>query len=93
MVGQVYATGPLRPASRHQHPKKNQGRRGRVLAFIPFDEDHPRDLVARVRYLDNHRVGRVELMYLVPADEAPAARSADGGTVATGAEAFVRHPC
>jgi hypothetical protein len=32
-----------------------------ILDFVPVSESHPRELVAKVRFRDNNRVGRVEL--------------------------------
>lgn len=32
-----------------------------ILDFVPVSESHPRDFVAKVPFLDNNRIGRVEL--------------------------------
>jgi hypothetical protein len=45
--------------------KKHRDRRCVVLGFVPVSEFHPRDIVAKVRFLDNNRIGRTELDELV----------------------------
>jgi hypothetical protein len=45
--------------------KKHRNRRCVVLGFVPVSDSHPRDIVAKVRFLDNNRIGRTELEDLV----------------------------
>jgi hypothetical protein len=60
-VGHEYVVEPSNPRA-----TRNRGRHVRVLGFVPVSPSHPRDIVAKVRYLDNNRVGRAELGNLVP---------------------------
>ena len=50
---------------------RNRGRHVRVLGFVPASPSRPDEFVAKVRYLDNNRVGRAELGNLVPVDTEP----------------------
>jgi hypothetical protein len=59
-VGREYVIQPL-----NTQKKKHRNRRCVVLGFVPVSEFHPRDIVARVRFLDNNRIGRTELDDLV----------------------------
>jgi hypothetical protein len=59
-VGKEYVIQPLNPLK-----KKHRDRRCVVLGFVPVSEFHPRDIVAKVRFLDNNRIGRTELDDLV----------------------------
>jgi hypothetical protein len=63
-VGSEYRVDPLNPAK-----LRNRARICRVLDFVPVSESHSQSIVAKVRYLDNNRVGRAELSDLVPIDE------------------------
>ena len=62
--GREYIVNPLNPRT-----TKHRGRRCIVLDIVPVSESHPRDYTAKVRFLDNNRVGRVELSDLVPASK------------------------
>jgi len=55
-VGKEYVVQPL-----NSQKKKHRDRHCMILDFVPVSEDHPRDIVAKVRFLDNNRIGRVEL--------------------------------
>ena len=55
-VGKEYLVEPL-----NNRKMKHRDRRCVILDFVPVSESHPRDLVAKVRFRDNNRVGRVEL--------------------------------
>jgi len=59
-VGKEYIIQPLNPLK-----KKHRNRRCIVLDFVPVSDSHPIDIVAKVRFLDNNRVGRAELDDLV----------------------------
>ena len=61
--GHEYLVNPLNPAK-----LKHRGRRCIVLEVISVSENHPRDFVAKVKFLDNNRTGRVELGDLVPVE-------------------------
>jgi hypothetical protein len=61
-VGKEYVVQPMNPQK-----TKNRGRKCVILDFVPLSESHPNDMVAKVRYLDNNRVGRAELSDLLPA--------------------------
>ena len=61
-VGKEYVVQPMNPQK-----TKNRGRKCMILDFVPVSEFHPHDTVAKVRYLDNNRVGKAELSDLVPA--------------------------
>jgi len=63
-VRKEYVVAPRNPGK-----KRNRGRHCIVLAFTPAPESHPRNMVAKVRYLDNNRVGRAEVDDLVPVRE------------------------
>jgi hypothetical protein len=59
-VGKEYVIQPLNTLK-----KKHRDGRCVVLGFVPVSESHPRDIVAKVRFLDNNRIGRTELDDLV----------------------------
>jgi len=59
-VGKEYIIQPRNPLK-----KKHRNRRCIVLDFVPVSDSHPRDIVAKVRFLDNNRIGRTELADLV----------------------------
>jgi len=51
-IGKEYVIGP---SSDHD------GRRATLIEVMPYHPDKPDDLVARVKFSDDHRYGRVEL--------------------------------
>lgn len=59
-VGLTYVVDPMNPAK-----SRNRGRVCRVIDFVPVSDFHP-ELVAKIRYLDNNRIGRAELDDLLP---------------------------
>ena len=59
-VGKEYVVQPLNPLK-----KKHRNRRCIILDFVPVSDSHPRDIVAKVRFLDNDHIGRTELDDLV----------------------------
>jgi hypothetical protein len=59
-VGKEYVIQPLNILK-----KKHRDRRCLVLGFVAVSDSHPRDIVARVRFRDNNRIGRAELDDLV----------------------------
>jgi hypothetical protein len=59
-IGKEYIIQPLNPLK-----KKHRNRRCIVLDFVPVSESHPIDIVAKVRFVDNNRIGRTELDDLV----------------------------
>jgi hypothetical protein len=59
-VGKEYVIQPLKSLK-----KKHRNRRCVVLEFVRVSDSHPRDIVAKVRFLDNNRIGRAELGDLV----------------------------
>jgi hypothetical protein len=59
-VGKEYVIQPL-----NMLKKKHRNRRCVVLGFVPVSDSHPTDIVARVRFRDNNRIGRAELDDLV----------------------------
>jgi hypothetical protein len=61
-TGKEYIVQPLNPRK-----LKNRGRHCLVLDFVPVSEAHPNDIVAKVRYIDNNRIGKVNLSDLIPA--------------------------
>jgi hypothetical protein len=63
-VGEEYVVQPLNP-----NKKKHRGRHCVILDFVAVSEFHPKDIVAKVRFLDNNRVGRAELSDLEPISE------------------------
>ena len=65
-VGKEYIIEPLNPLK-----KKHRNRRCIVLDFVPVSDSHPIDIVAKVRFLDNNRVGRAELADLVGVSSGP----------------------
>lgn len=63
-VGRQYVVKP------HNKQKlKHRDRECVLLDVVPVSEFHPRDLVAKVRFLDNNRIGRTELDDLAPLGE------------------------
>lgn len=60
-IGGEYIVKPLNPQK-----KKHRDRPCVILDFVPVSEQHPRDIVAKVRFLDNNRMGRAELSDLIP---------------------------
>jgi hypothetical protein len=60
-VGRRYIIRPPNPAK-----LRNRDRECWVLAFVPVSDTHAGDIVAKVRFLDNNRVGRAELNELRP---------------------------
>lgn len=60
-VGRRYIIRPPNPAK-----LRNRDRVCLVLAFVPVSDSHSRDIVAKVRFLDNNRVGRAEPNELRP---------------------------
>lgn len=61
-VGKDYVIQPVNILK-----KKHRTRRCTVLAFVPVSDSHPTDIVAKVRFRDNNRIGRAELEDLVSA--------------------------
>ena len=59
-VGEEYVVQPL-----NGQKKKHRDRRCVILDFVPVSDAHPRDVVAKVRFLDNNRIGRTDLGDLV----------------------------
>jgi hypothetical protein len=59
-IGREYIIEPLNPKK-----LKNRGRHCLLLDFIPVSDSHPRDIQAKIRYLDNNRIGRAELGDLI----------------------------
>jgi hypothetical protein len=59
-VGKEYIIQPVNPLK-----KKHRNRRCIVLDFVPVSDSHPIDIVAKVRFIDNNRIGRTELDDLV----------------------------
>lgn len=55
-IGGEYIVKPLNPQK-----KKHRDRPCVILDFVPVSEQHPKDIVAKVRFLDNNRMGRAEL--------------------------------
>jgi len=62
-VGKTYIIKPL-----NVRKTKNRDRQCTILDFVPVSEYHPNDIVAKVRYLDNNRIGRAELEDLANLD-------------------------
>jgi hypothetical protein len=60
-IGGEYIVKPRNPQK-----EKHRDRPCVILDFVPVSEQHPRDVVAKVRFLDNNRMGRAELGDLVP---------------------------
>ena len=60
-VGKKYTISPLNPQKKH-----NRGRNCIVLDFVPVSEFHPHDMVAKIKFLDNNRVGRADFDELEP---------------------------
>jgi len=63
VVGRKYQVPPANPSK-----KKHRDRVCVLLDIIPISESHPMDLVAKVRFMDNNRIGRVDLSDLVPSE-------------------------
>ena len=61
-TGKEYIIQPL-----NSRKLKNRGRHCLVLDFVPVSKSHPNDIVAKVRYTDNNRIGKAELRNLIPA--------------------------
>lgn len=62
-TGEEYIIQPHNPRK-----LKNRGRHCLVLDFVPVNDTDPDGyIVAKVRYLDNNRIGKVELADLLPA--------------------------
>ncbi len=64
-IGKEYLIGPT---------SDHNGRRATLVEFVPYHPDKPEDLVARVRFSDDKRYGRVEiydLLEIVPTPEKP----------------------
>ena len=61
-TGKEYIVQPLNPQK-----LKNRGRHCLILDFVPRSGSDANDLVAKVRYTDNNRIGRAELSDLIPA--------------------------
>lgn len=59
-VGRRYIIRPRNPSK-----LRNRDRECLVLAFVPVSDTHS-DIVAKVRFLDNNRVGRAEPNELRP---------------------------
>lgn len=64
IAGHEYVVSPLNPRK-----MKHRGRRCVLLDFVPVSESRPKDTVAKVRFVDNNRVGRAELDDLAPPPE------------------------
>ncbi|MCP4713024.1 MAG: hypothetical protein GY869_30720 [Planctomycetes bacterium] len=60
-VGRHYAVKPM-----NKRKLKHRDRECIVLDVVPVSESHPKDQVAKVRFLDTKRQGRVDLSDLVP---------------------------
>lgn len=60
-VGKEYIIQPLNPRS-----TKNRDRRCLLLGFVPVSQYEPDYIKAKIRYLDNNKVGRAELTDLAP---------------------------
>lgn len=60
-IGKQYQVQPLNPRK-----LKNRRRQCLVLDMVPLSKAHPNYMVAKVRYLDNNRIGKVDLEDLVP---------------------------
>lgn len=63
-AGNEYIVRPLNPRK-----KKHRGRLCVILDFVPVSEFHPVDTVAKVRFIDNNRIGRAELSDLESSSE------------------------
>ena len=59
-IGEEYVVQPL-----NGQKKKHRDRRCVILDFVPVSGARPRDVVAKVRFLDTNRIGRTELDDLV----------------------------
>jgi hypothetical protein len=64
IAGNEYVVSPLNPRK-----MKHRGRRCVLLDFVPVSKLHPKDNVAKVRFVDNNRIGRAELDDLAPPSE------------------------
>jgi hypothetical protein len=63
-AGNEYTVRPLNPRK-----MKHRGRHCMILDFVPVSEFHPVNTVAKVRFIDNNRIGRAELSDLLPSSE------------------------
>ena len=59
-IGEEYVVHPL-----NGQKKKHRDRHCVILDFVPVSGAQPRDVVAKVRFLDNNRIGRTDLDDLV----------------------------
>lgn len=55
-IGKEYVVQPL-----NRLKKKHRDRHCVILDFVPVSDFRPMDLVAKVRFLDNNRIGRTDL--------------------------------
>lgn len=60
VVGRTYRVEPL-----NSRKLKNRGRECLLLDFVPVSKQDP-SMVAKVRFLDNNRIGKIEYSDLVP---------------------------
>ena len=60
-IGKEYLVSPINARN-----IENRGRRCILLEFVPYSPDKPEDILARVKFMDSNRNGRVELEDLVP---------------------------
>ena len=60
-IGKEYLVSPI-----NRHNMENRGRRCILLEFVPYSPDKPEDILARVKFLDTNRNGRIELEDLIP---------------------------
>jgi hypothetical protein len=58
-VGKEYVIQPLNPRS-----TKNRNRKCILLGFVAVSEHEPDYIKAKIRYLDNNKVGRAEITVL-----------------------------
>jgi hypothetical protein len=63
-IGRVYIVHPHNPAQ-----LKHRGRKCVLLEIVSVSADRLQDKVAKVRFCDNNRIGRVELGELVLCEE------------------------
>lgn len=64
VIGRRYVVKPLNPRK-----TKNRERECVLLDIVLISSSHPDDMVAKVRYMDNNRVGRADFGDLEPLDE------------------------
>jgi len=60
-IGKEYLVSPI-----NRYNMENRGRRCILLEFVPYSPDKPEDILARVKFLDTNRNGRIELEDLIP---------------------------